>query len=173
MPKAVRAKSVTKELKGTYEAIVLLTDNFCRTHLNQDYRELAQEMAAALCRKRPSPVGSGPPRSWACGIVWTLGRINFLSDPASKPYMTMAEVCAGFGVSQSTTSAKMRVIWNALDTFQFDPRWTVRSMLDQNPLVWLAEVDGLMVDLRQMPREVQEAAFETGVIPYIPADRKR
>ena len=45
-------------------------------------------------------------------------------------------------------------------------------MVDQNPLVWMAEVNGLLVDLRDMPREVQEIAFEKGMIPYIPADRE-
>jgi hypothetical protein len=41
-----------------------------------------------------------------------------------------------------------------------------------NPLVWMAEINGLLVDLRDMPREVQEIAFEKGMIPYIPADRE-
>jgi len=45
-------------------------------------------------------------------------------------------------------------------------------MIDQNPLVWMAEVDGLIVDLRTMPREVQAVAFANGMIPYIPADRE-
>ena len=39
-----------------------------------------------------------------------------------------------------------------------------------NPFVWMAEVNGLLVDLRTMPREVQEVAFAKGIIPYIPAD---
>jgi hypothetical protein len=43
--------------------------------------------------------------------------------------------------------------------------------MDKNPLVWMAEVNGYLVDLRHMPREVQEIAFEKGMIPYIPADR--
>jgi hypothetical protein len=34
----------------------------------------------------------------------------------------------------------------------------------------MAEVDGLLVDLRTMPREIQEVAFAEGIIPYIPAD---
>jgi hypothetical protein len=54
----------------------------------------------------------------------------------------------------------------------FDPEWTLPSLRDQNPLTWMAEVNGLLVDLRQMPREVQEIAFEKGMIPYIPADRE-
>jgi hypothetical protein len=36
----------------------------------------------------------------------------------------------------------------------------------------LCRKHGLLVDLRDMPREVQEIAFEDGLIPYIPADRK-
>jgi hypothetical protein len=58
--------------------------------------------------------------------------------------------------SQGTASAKARVIENALRVRLFDPEWTLPSLRDQNPLVWMAEVDGLLVDLRQMPREVQE-----------------
>ena len=46
-------------------------------------------------------------------------------------------------------------------------------MLDQNPLVWMAEVNGMLVDLRHMPRKVQEIAFQKGMIPYIPADQEQ
>jgi hypothetical protein len=46
------------------------------------------------------------------------------------------------------------------------------SLVDQNPLVWMAEVSGVVVDLRDMPRAVQEIAFAKGMIPYIPADRE-
>jgi hypothetical protein len=35
----------------------------------------------------------------------------------------------------------------------------------------MAEVNGLLADLRAMPREVQEIAFEDGLIPYIPQRR--
>ena len=44
------------------------------------------------------------------------------------------------------------------------------SLVGSNPLLWMAEVNGLLVDLRTMPREVQEVAFAKGIIPYIPAD---
>jgi hypothetical protein len=35
----------------------------------------------------------------------------------------------------------------------------------------MAEVNGMLVDLRHMPREVQVIAYEKGLIPYVPADR--
>lgn len=154
-----------------YESILALTDAFCRDHLDDDYRNLAQRMAATLCRLRTSPVTSGQPRTWACGIIHALGQINFLSDPSTQPHMTMAELCIAFGVGQSTASAKARVISLALKTHQLDPKWSLPSLLDANPLVWMAEVNGILVDLRQMPREVQEIAFDKGMIPYIPADQ--
>jgi len=59
---------------------------------------------------------------------------------------------------------------DALDTGQMDPRWTLPSRLADNPVAWMVMVDGMIVDIRRMPRELQEAAFAKGVIPYIPAD---
>ena len=172
MAKTTGSQSVPKSMRATYEAITSLTDAFCREHLNEDYAELARRMTAALCRKRPSPLTSGQPRTWACGIVYVLGQINFLTDPSTQPYMTTADLCARFGVGQSTASAKARVISQALDTSRLNPEWSLPSLVDQNPLVWLAEVNGILVDLRDMPREVQEIAFEKGLIPYIPTDRE-
>jgi len=95
-------------MQATYEAITSLTDAFCREHLNEDYRVLAQRMTAALCRKRPGQLASGQPRTWACGIIYVLGQINFLTDPSTQPFMTTADLCARFGVGQSTASAKAR-----------------------------------------------------------------
>ncbi len=170
--KPPRSTSVPKAMQATYDAVCELTDKFCSEHLNDEYRDLSRAMAAALCRKRPRPLASGQPRTWACGIVHVLGQLNFLSDKASKPYMTMAEICAAFGVGQSTASAKGRIISDALGTNRMDPTWMLRGLVEQNPMVWMAMVNGLMVDLRQMPREVQVAAFEKGMIPYIPADQE-
>jgi Domain of unknown function (DUF6398) len=169
---STHSKSVPKATQAVYEAVVALTDAFCRDHLNDEYQDLAQAMTAALCRKRHNPLTSGQPRTWACGFIYVLGQLNFLSDKASQPYMTMAEVCAGFGVGQSTAFAKARVITDALHTGRMDPAWMLRSLVDRSPLVWMAEVNGLLVDLRDMPREVQEIAFEKGMIPYIPADQE-
>jgi hypothetical protein len=142
-----------------YERIVGLTDDVCDKQLNSEYRDLARAMTGALCRKRPSPRTSGQPRTWAGGIVYVLGRINFLGDRSFPPYMTTADLCAAFGVGESTLHAKARVIEKTLKTRIFDPKWTLPSLVGSNPLVWMAEVKGLLVDLRTMPREVQEVAL--------------
>jgi Domain of unknown function (DUF6398) len=170
MAKHSDTKSVPQNMRATFGAIVALTDKVCRDHLDDEYRELAQVMAAALCRKRASPLSTGQPRTWACAIVYALGQMNFLSDPSMKPHMTTADLCAAFAVGQSTASAKARVIFDTLRTHRLDPRWSLQRLLDSNPLVWMAEINGIIIDLRQMPREIQEIAFHKGMIPYIPAD---
>ncbi len=173
MPKSIRSTFVPKSMRATFEAITSLTNAFCGEHLNEDYCVLAQRMTAALCRKRPSPLTLGQPRTWACGIIYVLGQINFLTDPSTQPFLTTADLCSRFGVGQSTASAKARVISQTLDTSRLNPEWGLPSLLDQNPLLWMAEVNGLLVDLRDMPREVQQIAFDKGMIPYIPADHEK
>ena len=46
------------------------------------------------------------------------------------------------------------------------------ALVDQNPLVWMVEINGILADLRDMPRELQVIAYDEGIIPYIPADQK-
>ena len=52
------------------------------------------------------------------------------------------------------------------------PDYCLASLLDDNPMVWMLSVNGLIVDIRDMPREVQVQAYQQGLIPYIPADQK-
>ncbi len=77
--KSPRSSVVPKSMQATYDTVVALTDAFCRDHLNDEYRDLARAMTAALCRKRPSPLGTGQPRTWACGIIHVLGQLNLKS----------------------------------------------------------------------------------------------
>jgi hypothetical protein len=160
--------SVPRKMRERYDAVTGITDEFCRKLLNEEYADLARKMAAALSRKRPSPLESGRARSWAAGIVYALGRVNFLSDKSREPYMTMSELCEKIGVSQSNASNKSREIWKRLDLMQLHPDWCLPSMLEENPLAWIIEVNGLPVDARMMPREVQEEAYRLGLIPYVP-----
>jgi hypothetical protein len=164
MPKA----SVPKAMQATYDIIVGLTDAFCEQHLNKEYAELCRKVAGVLSRKRPSPLARGKPSIWACAIVYTIGRVNFLFDPSQTPHVSAARLCELFGVSQSSASAKAKVIWDMLKLMPFHPDWTLRSRMDSNPLVWMLSVNGLIMDVRAAPREVQEIAFAKGLIPYIP-----
>ena len=54
---------------------------------------------------------------------------------------------------------------------QLDPNWCIPSKLDDNPMAWIIQYNGFMVDVRSLPRNIQVIAYEKGIIPYIPADK--
>lgn len=163
-----KSEKVPKKMQSTYNTIVALTDGFCEEHLNEEYAQLARQLTAALCRKRSSPLSRGKPNSWACGIIYALGFVNFLFDKSQEPHLSATQLCEGFGISKSTGASKSREIRDLMDMIQFDPNWCLPSLMDENPLAWMVMVDGLVVDVRSMPLSIQEAAYEKGLIPYIP-----
>ncbi|MCH8342534.1 MAG: hypothetical protein IH983_00925 [Planctomycetes bacterium] len=160
---------VPEEFQQVFSAIVDLTDAFCDKHLNDEYKQLCREMAVAVCQKG-SPVKSGKPVSWASGIVNAVGWVNFLNDPSQTPYMKLGDVARAFGVSNATMTAKSMLIREGIDLIRLDPDWCLPSRIGDNPLVWMLEINGLPMDIRNAPREAQEAAYRNGLIPYIPAD---
>jgi hypothetical protein len=159
------------EIGERLKVILAMTDQFCRERLNEEYAALCRSLAEKLARKRPSPLLKGDPTAWAGGIVRTIGSVNFLHDPSQSPHMRMTDIDAAFGVGQSTAQARMKTIRTTLKIYQCDPEWTLPSRMDNNPFAWMIEVDGLVVDVRACPREIQEIAFQKGLIPYLPADR--
>jgi hypothetical protein len=166
-----KSESVPNEMREVYDTIVAMTDKVCHEHLNEEYAALCRQLAAALARKRPSPIARGKTEVWACGITYTIGSVNFLFDKSQKPYLRADELCKLFNVSTSTASAKSTLIRKMFDMMQMDPRWCLPSMMDENPLVWMLSVNGFLMDIRYAPRGAQEEAFRKGLIPYIPGER--
>ena len=156
--------------RPAYDAVVAKTDQFCRDHLNDEYAELCHKLAGILARKRPSPLTRGKIESWAAGIVRAVGWANFLDDPTQIPHVKSADINKAFGISEATGQAKSKAIRDLLKINRCDPDWTVPSRMDQNPLAWMISVNGLIVDARMMPREVQEEALRKGLIPYLPGE---
>lgn len=167
----VGGRSASGEAKAIAEVLGKMTDAFCKQYLNEEYAQLCRKLAETLARKRPSPLFSGRLETWASGIVRTIGWVNFLHDPSQTPHMTLSSIDEAFGISESTGAAKLKAIRTMLRIHQFDHKWSLPSKMDENPRVWLLEVNGLIMDIRHAPRELQEAAFAKGLIPYIPADR--
>jgi hypothetical protein len=98
-------EAVPKIVKTRFDEIVGLIDSVCRAHLTEEYAMVARELASALGRKRPSPLLRGHSRTWACGITYTIGSVNFLFDPAQQPHVRGNDLCALFEVSQSAGAA--------------------------------------------------------------------
>lgn len=159
--------NVPKAMLEHYAAVTELTDAFSAEHLDGEYAEVARRMVAALCRKRPSPLVSGKQQVWACAILYAVGQVNFLSDKASSPNMSMGEFCRLFGVGASTAAKKAKDIRDLLDIGILDPAWTLPSRIAANPVAWMVNVNGFLMDARRLPIELQEQAVAKGLIPYV------
>ena len=159
------------EVRPVFEEIAGLVDAFCRDHLSEEYAIVCRRMTEKLARKRPSPLVSGKPATWACGIVRTIGWVNFLDDKTQSPHMKLRDIDKAFGVGESTGQGKSMLIRKMFKIGTFDPDWMLPSRMDDNPLIWMLTVNGFLMDIRDAPREAQEVAFEKGLIQYIPDDQ--
>ena len=162
---------IADEVRPVFEEIAGLVESFCRDHLNEEYAAVCHRLTEKLARKRPSPLASGKPATWACGIVRTIGWVNFLDDKTQSPHMKLTAIDKAFGVGESTGQGKSMLIRKMFKIGTFNPDWTLPSRLEDNPMVWTLNVNGFLMDIRNAPREAQEIAFEKGLIPYIPDDQ--
>ncbi len=171
-PNATGEPPIPEAARPAYEAVADRIDGFCREHLNEEYRMMCRKLTGILARKRPSPLTRGKPESWASGIVRVVGGANFLGDPSQPLHLKMTDIDKAFGVSEATGSTKATEIRKLLKIQTLDPEWTLPSRMEDNPLAWMIQVNGLIVDARDLPREYQEEAYRMRLIPYIPADRQ-
>ena len=161
-------EKIPKAMADKFAAITNLIDDFCAKHLNEEYRQMIQQVVGALARKRPSPLSRGKENVWAAAAVHAVGRVNFLDDPSQSPHCKPKTIYAFFGIAESTGQNKSKEIRDILKMGVFSLAWTLPSRLADNPMVWMLEVNGLMVDIRRTPIELQQLAFEKGLIPFIP-----
>ncbi|QTA78037.1 Uncharacterized protein dnl_02450 [Desulfonema limicola] len=168
MTKIVKSEKVPKQMLSIFNSIVKLTDKYCKEYLNDEYALMARYAAAALSRKRSSPLVKGRIKTWACAIVYALGQVNFLFDKSQEIYVSATNLCKGFGVATSTASDKAKTIRDLLKMYKMDPNWCLPSKIDQNPMAWTIMYNGFIIDARNLPREIQEIAYQKGLIPYIP-----
>src|SRR3954469_6551788 len=132
---------------------------------------LCRKLAAALARKRPSPPTRGKPEVWACAVVRVIGWVNFLDDSGNSPHMKLTAIDKAFGVAESTGQGKAKTIRDLLKIRQFDFHWMLRRRIEENPVIWMIEVNGFVLDARHLRREIQEEAFRKGLIPYLPGEK--
>jgi uncharacterized protein DUF6398 len=156
-------------MRAAAEMIISLTDGVCADLLDEEYANLARIVVAKLARKRPSPIQSGRAPTWAGAVVYTLGQVNFLFDSSTEPYATADDLAAAFGVAKSTLGAKAKQVRDLTKMDYGTAEFLRRDMVDASPMIWFIQVDGLIVDARELPPQIQAQAFEMGIIPYIPA----
>jgi hypothetical protein len=158
-------------LRGRAQQIFDVTDAACRELLDQEYGRLVRRLVARLARKRPSPIVRGDARIWAAGAIYAVGQVNVLFDRTQTPHMTARQLAEALGVVQTTMANKAGLINRMLDLGVFEPELSRIAMIQQHPVAWFVEVDGIVVDARMLPPELQEQARRRGLIRDVDALR--
>ena len=100
--------------------------------------------------------------------MYALGYVNVLFFKTQDPHVSAADLCAAFGVAKSTGGSKSKTVRDALKMAQMDANWYRPSKLDENRSAWRIMVDGWACDVRMLPPELQELAYDKGLIPHVP-----
>lgn len=158
-------------LRERVAAIAAVTDRVCEQHLDDEYASLCRRLVVRLARKRPSQLDRGDARIWAAGVVYTVGAINFLFDKSQTPHFRADKLAEHVGVVQSTIANKSARIRTLVGLSWYEPELTRCSILEQNPFAWFVTVNGIPVDARTLPDEIQDEARRLGLIPDL--DRRR
>ena len=164
--------AIPKEMQGKYNEIAPMVVEFCDKKLNEEYKSLCLRLLEKLCRKRPSPLLGGRAHTWAAGIVYAIGSNNFIFDKSQEIHLTAKEMASEFGISATTAGNKAAEIRKMFNISYFNPEWQLAILIKDNPAIWMVMVDGLIVDIRDAPLELQRIAFEKGIIPYIPGEKE-
>ena len=169
LPKGV---NVPKAMAARYVEIAKIIEQFSDEKLNDEYKDICLRALQKLCRKRPSPLAVGKAYTWACSIVYAIGRINFIFDKSQPINMTAADIADWFGLAKSTAGNKAAEIIKLLNLSYFNTEFLLKALIDDNSAIWMMRVNGFFTDIRMMSREIQEEAFYKGLIPYIPEDKE-
>lgn len=167
----VKLPKVPVGMQDKFTNIILDVKSFCNEKLNDEYYNLILKLLTKIARKRPSPLLTGKPKTWAAGSIHAIGMVNFLFDKTQNPHLPAPAIASWFDLSSSTISAKSKSIRDMFNMVQLDPRWALPSKMDDNPMVWMIMVDGFIIDARTASYDLQVAAYKAGVIPYIPGNK--
>lgn len=120
-------------IRPQFEEIGEIMRNVCRDHIDDEYYYLGILLLEKLARKRPSPLLAGKTDVWAAGILTALGKINFLFDKSSAPYISRDDLAGYCGVKQSTATGKSKQIRDMFQMGYWDSRFSTQRMHDGNP----------------------------------------
>jgi len=149
----MKEKTIVEE-KG--QKLIETTAAFCKEYLDDDYRQLCEKLIGKMARKRNVPFLSGRMEIWAAAVVYALGSINFLFDKSFKPYITVDDICSYFGTTKSSTSQKAKLIRDMFKMGYYDKEFSTAHMKENSPFSNLVMINGLIVDKRSLPLELQE-----------------
>lgn len=163
---------VPRVLRDRVREIVEMTDGVCTARLDAEYGELCRRLVAKLARKHPSPIARGKARVWAAGVIYAVGQNNFLFDPNESPHVSGDQLSEWLDVPKTTMASRAKQIRDAVQlNVPMDREFCRNELLADDPYAWLVEVDGVIVDARMLPAELQIEARRRGLIPDLPINQ--
>jgi len=145
-----------EEIKNKEKKLLELTGVFCAQKLDDDYHQLCEKLILKLGKKKDVPFKSGKIEIWAAAVIYTIGSINFLFDKSFKPYITADQISEYFGTKKSTVSNKAKQIKDFFNIGYYCAEFSTQHMVANNPFNDLVMVDGFIVPLSSIPKNLQE-----------------
>lgn len=125
--------SLPTQTKPMLATVIEMTDSFCKEYLNEEYAEICRQLATTLHKRHPSFFVREKLQRLACGIVRTIGWVNFLYDPNQEPHLELAIIDKTFGTSRCEAQSEFKTIQETLNIRHFEPKWTLPSQMGDNP----------------------------------------
>jgi len=137
-----RSKKDKEKIETISQELIRLTGEFCDNYVDDEYKQLSEKLILKMKRKRQVPFLLGRANTWAAGVVYALGQINFLFDPSTEPHVAPGDIAEYFGVAKSTVGQKAKRIRDMFDLYPWAPEFSTQLMRDHNPFKTLSMVDG-------------------------------
>ena len=156
------------QMRPIYGELAEMISDYCGRFLSEDYRTLCLRLLEKLCRKRPSSLLRGRRNTWAAGIVYAIAANNLIFDRSMPIHRTADELSRPFGLAPATASAKAAEIRRLVRLSPLDAQWLLPELIEENFALWTLSWNGLIVDARDLPPEIQREAARMGLIPGAP-----
>ena len=76
--------------------------DFSNQKLDEELRQLCENLVLKLGRKREVPFIRGKIEIWAAAVVHLIASLNFLFDKSTENYISIADICKFFDVKSSS-----------------------------------------------------------------------
>jgi hypothetical protein len=152
------------QVESVAQALIQMTGEFCAQHLDCEYERLCKQLILKMKRKRQPPFLGGRLNTWAAGVIYALGQINFLFDHDTQPYVSPDQIAEHFGVSKRTVGQKAKQIRDMFSLSYWHPEFSTQEVLASNPCKNMVVIDGFIVPVEMLEPEVREELRRRGVV---------
>lgn len=136
-PRKKAAKSRLHSLPVLKKELTRHTDALCKAALNKEYQSMCRVMVKGFCVEE-SPGRKGDTHTWAAALVGAVGYVNAMFKKGSEPYLTKAQLAKKAGIPLADFNKHLKIIIKGFDLIEYDPDFTLPSMIPMNPLIAMA-----------------------------------